>query len=52
MYYRQTGSFVEPGRNVRIADHPGVSRFSDSRTLDLLNERIALKSSIDAEFFV
>jgi len=23
---RQSGSFVEPGRNVRIADHPDVIR--------------------------
>jgi hypothetical protein len=34
-------------RKVRIADHPGVTRFSDSRTLDLLNERVVLISPIE-----
>jgi len=39
------------GHNVLFADHPGVTRFSDSRTLDLLNERIVLISPIEGSAF-
>jgi hypothetical protein len=54
--YRQYGSYrVTPGLRTNrkkssyflFADHPGVTRFSDSRTLDLLNERIVLISPIE-----
>lgn len=46
LYYRQQGSFVEPGRNVRIADNPGnsVNRLFASACSDAYRENHGLAS--------